>query len=122
MTKRRGTSAQRAYEAAQPSRTDKTVSTKPVATVRNSLSDQGLTDQAVHMILLKIHFMLGERKIQAALISALVQEARQLGATWQEIADANGVSAQAAWQKYRIGSSTSASARQPGQAEELPFD
>lgn len=122
MTKHRGTKAQRAYEAAQPNKTDKTVSTKPVAAVENSLSEKGIRDQAIHMLLLRIHFMKTDRKIQETLVIAAVKEARELGATWQEIADAYGVSAQAAWQKYRIPSNRNASRGQPGQAQELPFD
>lgn len=122
MSRQRGTNAQRAYAAAQPSKTDKTVSTKPVAAVANSLSDEGIRDQAVHMILLRIHWMEAERKIQEALMLTTVDEAREVGATWQEIGDAYGVTAQAAWQKYRVRSNPNAFGGKPGQTEELPFD
>lgn len=122
MTKQRRTSAQRAYAAAQPSKTDKTVGTKVVAPEGNSLSPEGMRDSLIHLLLLKIHFLETERKIQAASMLSLVEEARARGATWQEVGDAYGVSAQAAWQKYRPRAARDAGTGSPGEAQELPFD
>lgn len=107
---------------AVPRRSDQTVNAKSVAVEGNCLSDKGLRDQAVHMMLLKIHFSFTDARIQETLRHAQIQEARELGATWQEIGDAYGVSAQAAWQKYRARGDQPAAGRKPPQAEELPLD
>lgn len=107
---------------AVPRRSDQAVNAKSVAAEGNRLSDKGLRDQAIHMSLLAIHFSFTDARIQEVMRETQVEEARKLGATWQEIGDAYGVSAQAAWQKYRPRGDQPAGGRKPSQTEELPLD
>lgn len=122
MSKQRGTSAQRAYAAAQPNRSDKTVAIKQDSPKVVTISADGMTNLEIHASLIHVHRLLAERQAQEVLMRRSIEEARELGATWQEIGDALDVSAQAAWEKYRARKAFGSKGARPGQAEELPFD